>query len=81
MGRPAFLICVFVRSFVHRPSDRKNLPAVFSRELWGNEFRTYQCVWLIHKLSALRAQYPEIYEEFVEQSESRIFKVVKRAIA
>ena len=33
------------------------------------------------RLSALRAQYPEIYEEFVEQSESRIFKVVKRAIA
>lgn len=29
MGRPAFLICVFVRSFVHRPSDRKNLPEVF----------------------------------------------------
>ena len=33
------------------------------------------------KLSALRAQYPDVYDEFVEQSESRIFKVVKAAIA
>ena len=33
------------------------------------------------KLSALRAQYPDVYDEFVEQSESRIFKVVKTAIA
>ena len=32
-------------------------------------------------LSALRAQYPDVYDEFVEQSESRIFKVVKSAIA
>ena len=33
------------------------------------------------KLSALRAQYPDVYDEFVELSESRIFKVVKAAIA
>ena len=33
------------------------------------------------RLSALRAQYPDIYDEFVDQTESRIFKVVKSAIA
>lgn len=33
------------------------------------------------RLSALRAQYPEIYDEFVDQTELRIFKVVKTAIA
>lgn len=40
-------------------------------------------VLAIHSLllSALRAQYPEIYDEFVDQTELRIFKVVKTAIA
>lgn len=33
------------------------------------------------RLSALRAQYPDIYEEFADRTESRIFKVVKSAIA
>ncbi len=32
-------------------------------------------------LSALKAQYPEIYDDFVETSESRIFKIAKSAVS
>ncbi len=32
-------------------------------------------------LSSLRAQYPEIYDEFAEQTETRIFRMTKSAIA
>ena len=40
----------------------------------------YREVIKTDNLSSLRAQYPDIYEEFVEQTEKRIFRMTKSAI-
>ena len=39
--------------------------------------KTYTPSYLDHKLSALKAQHPDIYDEFIETTEWRTFKLTK----
>lgn len=75
MDRPAFLICVFVRSFVHRPSNRKNLPEVFSESYGAAYFAHTSACGLFIRL--IRRPIAFCATGLLKRSNIEFFKIVQ----